>query len=172
METGRLWWRFTRRMTDTLSQRPQADSQWRRFGWPALILLVAAVVYGTSLRPFSGGLEWSDDYAQARRASAASGRPLLIEFFSPSCPYCAHMERETLVRPEVKALLASFERVKINAWEARELSTRYAADTVPVFVVLTPDERLISRVEGALPADEFSAFLRRALERSATPRAP
>ncbi|HUU82923.1 MAG TPA: thioredoxin family protein [Phycisphaerae bacterium] len=159
-------------MTELPLPERQTVSTWRRYGWPALILLVAAVVYGTSLRPFAKGLDWSDDYAQARRESAESGRPLLIEFFSPSCPYCSHMERDTLVRSEVKELLTSFARVRVNAWEAQELSTRYAVDAVPAYVALDANERLIARVEGYLPADEFNEFLRRALEAAPTPRAP
>lgn len=137
-------------MTDVFLQEPEANARWRRFGWPALILVVALVVYGALLRPFASGLEWSNDYAQARRASAESGRPLLIEFFSPSCPYCQHMDRDTLTHREVKKLLTSFERVKVNAWQDRELSSRYSADAVPVFVALDADERPIGR--GRLPA--------------------
>ena len=156
-------------MTDVFPQEPDTDARWRRLAWPALILVVAAVVYAASLRPFASGLEWSDDYAQARRASAESGRPLLIQFFSPSCPYCRQMDRDTLTRREVKDLLASFERVKVNAWQDRELARRYLAEAVPVFVTLDADERPIGRVEGYLPPDEFAEFLRRTLE-AAHPR--
>jgi len=158
-------------VADVFPQKPGADAGWRRFAWPALILVVAVVVYGTSLGRFSGGLEWSHDYAQARRASAESGRPLLIEFFSPSCPYCLRMDRDTLRRPEVKELLTSFERLRVNAWEAEELSGRYQVDAVPAFVVLDADERLISRVDAYLPADAFSRFLRGALKAADGPPA-
>lgn len=156
-------------MTDVFLQEPDANARWRRFGWPVLILVVAFVVYGASLRPFSSGLEWSDDYAQARRASAESGRPLLVEFFSPSCPYCKQMDRDTLTHREVKKLLASFERVQVNAWQDRELARRYFAEAVPVFVALDADERPIGRVEGYLPPGVFAEFLRRTLE-AAPPR--
>ena len=86
-----------------------------RLRWGLLLLLTAAVAYGMGLNPFSGGRDWPEDYDQARRNSASTGRPLLIQFTMPGCTYCVRMEREVLRRPDVADSMSPFELVRVNA---------------------------------------------------------
>ena len=130
--------------------------------WGLLLLLTAAVAYGMGLNPFSGGRDWPEDYDQARRNSASTGRPLLIQFTLPGCTYCVRMEREVLRRPDVADSMSPFELVRVNAARQEELSIRFAIEAVPAFVVLDSADRLIGKVAGYHPADTFKDFLTRA----------
>ncbi|MHC4234737.1 MAG: thioredoxin family protein [Planctomycetota bacterium] len=129
--------------------------------WALLLVVAAVVAYGIGLPRASSGSDWPEDYAQAQRNATAAGRPLLIQFASAACPYCVRMQREVLSKSDVTDQLASFELVRVDAWEEEELSVRFAVEAVPSFVALDPDGRFLGKAEGYRSAAEFLEFLRR-----------
>ena len=129
--------------------------------WVLLFVVVAVAAYAASLHRSSPGEGWPADIEQARAAATASGRPLLIQFTSAGCHYCAKMDREVLPDPGIVRALANFELAQVDAWRETELADRYGVQAIPAFVVLGPGGQLVGKVEGYVPAEAFRDFLQR-----------
>ncbi len=137
--------------------------------WLLLFAVAVIAAYGVSWYRSSPGEGWPTDLAQARTAAAASGRPLLIQFSSQSCPFCVRMEREVLPNPAVVRLLKGFELAQVDAWADAQSAERYGVQSIPAYVVLDPQGRPISKIEGYLPAETFIDFLDRASQTAIAP---
>ncbi len=135
--------------------------------WLWLVVLAAAVVYFGSFRGGSFSTEWATDFDAARQAAAETGRPLLVEFSSASCPYCVRMDREVLSHPDVQTALESLQTVRVDAWKDEALASRFAVQGVPAYVILTPDGEVAGRLDGFHPVERFITFLRCAGPRAA-----
>lgn len=73
---------------------------------------------GTQVAPLTAGPDWHSGlagYSAARDESADSGLPLLVYFYTDWCPYCRHFDARVLPDPAVRAELARFVKVRINA---------------------------------------------------------
>jgi len=127
-----------------------------------LVVAIATAAYGVTVWRSPGHSDWPEDLDAARQAAARDHRPLLVQFSTAGCRYCAKMEREVLSRRDVIDQLTAFELVRLDAWDHEELSARLGVEAVPTFVVLDPQEQALARIEGFHPADEFKEFLHRA----------
>jgi hypothetical protein len=110
----------------------------------------------------------NDSVAAALDDARASARPLLVDFFSPTCLGCAKLVATTYADPRVRRVLADhFVRVKYdtkrpNEW-FRRLNGGFAHVWHPDLVVLDAraTDRVVEarRVIGYLPPDDFIAQL-------------
>jgi thioredoxin-related protein len=149
-------------MTEPISQNADRRGSASSTKWILLLVAAAVIAYGASLWPSPEAPAWPADLARAQSAAAASGRPILIQFNSDYCTYCARMRREVLLDPKVSELLALFELVQVDHDQADELADRYGIFGVPAFVVVDYQGRLVSKVEGYQATEPFNDFLRRA----------
>ncbi len=115
-------------------------------------------------------LAWSDNdsVAAALDDARASGRPLLVDFFSPTCLGCAKLVATTYAEPSVRRVLADhfvcvkYDTKRPNEW-FRRLNGAFAHVWHPDLVVL--DARTLDRavearrVIGYLPPDHLVAHL-------------
>ena len=137
-------------------RRPGALTRWG----PTVLITAVLWVYvfgGGSSAPPPG---WGSDFASALSEASSTDRKLVIAFYSEGCSPCAAMDRSVLGTPAVQAALAGFVPVRVNAWEARDLTVRYGGVPVtPTFVVADPAGNLLARVEGYHSVPEFVRFL-------------
>jgi thiol:disulfide interchange protein DsbD len=65
----------------------------------------------------------------------AQGGPVIVDFYADWCLPCKELDEETFSRPEVKAELASFRRLKVDltqiSQETEELRKAYGVAGVP-----------------------------------------
>jgi len=83
---------------------------------------------------------WGLKLAQARR----EGKPLFVDFWATWCKNCAVMERSTFVDERVKARLAGYVIVKVQAEKpgespAREMLRDFGIRGLPGFLVMRPE---------------------------------
>ena len=156
-------------MNETSEQRVQTRPGMSQSRWLLLIAVIGVAAYAMSLhRSSSSTSDWPADFEQARQAASAAGKPLLIQFSSPGCPYCVRMEREVLSRQDVADALVPFQVVSIDAWKNEDLAARFDIEGVPVYKVLSPAGQLVAQADGYVPADDFIAFLKRAAQRASS----
>jgi len=100
--------------------------------------------------------------AGAVKASAAAGRPVMMDFSADWCLPCHEMELNTFTDPRVVVAAKSFDRYKVDLTkydspQAAELRKQYGVTGVPIVVFLGKDGHEVAeaRVDGFLPPEQF-----------------
>ncbi|MFZ5804713.1 MAG: protein-disulfide reductase DsbD family protein [Acidobacteriota bacterium] len=80
-------------------------------------------------------LSWEKANAQVLQEAIAQGGPVIVDFYADWCLPCKELDEKTFSRPEVKAELASFRRLKVDltqiSQETEELRKAYGVAGVP-----------------------------------------
>jgi thioredoxin-related protein len=108
--------------------------------------------------PIQFSRSWDEATAQASR----TGRRLLACFTGDYCGWCRAMEKRSFTDAEVVELSKKFVCVEINISDERNsrLADKYRIDSIPRTIILTPDEKIIERRTGYIPAAEYAAWLK------------
>ena len=85
------------------------------------------------------------DLVKALNAAKADGRPVFIDFYASWCKNCSAMEHSTFASAKVKAELAGYHEVRLQAEHpnespAKEVLDHFKVMGLPSFVVLTPEK--------------------------------
>ena len=98
---------------------------------------------------------------RALAVADATGRNVLIEYSSESCPFCRKMESGALSDPGVKAGLAEVVYVRVRKGQSSEsFEARWGERATPTFLVLTPDgAEASSLVTGSVSTRDFTRFV-------------
>ena len=111
-------------------------------------LLVAALAVGLGLPAKAG---WHSDFDAARAEAVRLDRPLLVHFYAEWCGPCKQMDREVLYAPDFQAQIGRrVVAVKLDSDrdQGKELARRYQVDSLPTDLFLTPDGRVLGRMNG------------------------
>jgi thiol:disulfide interchange protein DsbD len=130
------------------------------------------------------GVVWGMSFDQARERARAEKKPILIDFTGVNCSNCRAMETGVFPRPEVVALLKKFVTIQLYTdyvpigsitREDRERLSERNQDrlldlaheaTNPIYVVLSPEGEVISRIGGLVEPRVFVNFLSTALDKA------
>ena len=96
-------------------------------------------------------------FAEAVREQEKTGKPVALYFYVDWCKYCARLERETLIHPEVKKYLESILYVSVNPEHGQEeeaLFGKFEGRGFPTFLMLTKS-KVATEVSTAVPAESF-----------------
>ena len=96
-------------------------------------------------------------FAEAVREQEKTGKPVALYFYVDWCKYCARLERETLIHPEVKKYLESILYVSVNPEHGNEeeaLFGKFEGRGFPTFLMLTKS-KVAQEVSTAVPAESF-----------------
>lgn len=119
------------------------------------------------------GPNWSADWQAGWKQAVKQEKPLLLFFKTPGCVYCRQMANTTYRDAElIKRLDASFVSVTPSAEQAAELTRRMRIRLFPTTVVVSPENRVLVRVEGYVPADKLRRELDNALAERRVARKP
>lgn len=130
--------------------------------WTAKLALLAA---GLGPQDTEGGIEWLQDYDDARAISRVTGLPVVLYFGAVWCSACRSFERKTMTSPEVLELAQQFCWVHVEVDRNVTLARDYGVEGTPQFFVLGPDGAHLAEALGALDPTQFRAFLDHARER-------
>ena len=109
-------------------------------------------------------ISWSDNLRQAQELSRQTGKPVLVHFFSDTCPPCKMMEKNTFPNPEIAATVQnSFIPVKLNANQFPREAQMFNVQSVPMDIVLSSDGQVIHSALGGQDPSRYGQFLTTAL---------
>jgi len=135
------------------------------------------------------GVWWGFSYEQAVEKAKAENKPILIDFTGVNCANCRQMEASVLPLPQVAKALDQFVTVQLytlpnvpinvlSVDQREALAEKNALrqidktgeNTNPLYVVLSPDETVLSTKGGFVEPAAFLGFLNASLEKFDTPR--
>jgi hypothetical protein len=102
-------------------------------------------------------------YALEIAGKANVGKPVLLEFTSPACIWCARMERYTFRDREVVGLARRFVCARLPFAQGADDTKKYNIEGTPTYVLLAKDGTEIARHAGFLRPTEFAPWLKAAL---------
>ena len=109
-------------------------------------------------------MQWRHSLEEAQAESRQSGKPLLIELFSPRCGGCMTMEKETFENPEtIRWVEEHFVPVHFDVLADEESMTRFHSGWTPTLLVQGTDGDEFRRTQGYLDPARFKAEMALAL---------
>jgi thiol-disulfide isomerase/thioredoxin len=124
-------------------------------------------LYSTLFLAFAAGLmaraeapaDWGTNHTAALAEAARAQKPALIFLTASWCGPCKMMTQLTLSDPAVQQALKEVEPVVIDIDEQRDLASKYDAEAVPTFVMLSPAAEEVERTTGFQTSGEFLQWL-------------
>jgi len=131
----------------------------KRFLVPILIPVLAASAFAGS------SINWKKTYPAASAASKASGKLIMIDFYTDWCGWCKKLDADTYPAPEVVKQADNFISVKLNAEKDTDgirLAKKFGINGYPTILFLDSNENLAYKVVGYSVPSEFSKSMQRA----------
>lgn len=116
--------------------------------------------------------DWHKDYNTALEIAKSENKMLFIDFTGFTCTNCRLMETNMFPRAEIKARMNQMVKVKLFTDRREEpyisnknfQEKRFGSIELPLYVILTPDEKLIGTKSFTRDEAEFIAFLQKGLD--------
>jgi thiol:disulfide interchange protein len=127
----------------------------------AMVLVMAGFSYWqkSSAAHDDTGVPWRKSFADARRESAETQRPVLLYFTASWCPPCQQMKAQTWPDAGVKAALENYVPVKVDVDESPDLARQFGVSSIPRVQVVRPDGAPGASRGGFIPAAELIRWL-------------
>jgi thiol-disulfide isomerase/thioredoxin len=119
--------------------------------------------YGYTSTGRTSGIRWQTELTPAAEFALQNRRPMIITVTAPWCSYCKKLKSESFedagfVR-SVNA--AQYVSVKIDSDVNKDLVSRMGIRSLPTTLIVSPDLRIVERMEGFRTAEQLSLSLRR-----------
>jgi thiol:disulfide interchange protein DsbD len=115
----------------------------------------------------TSGVVWEKYHAGILEEAAASGQPVILDFYADWCIPCHELDQFTYSDPKVIQALQRFRKIKVDATsmetdDIREVIRRFHVFGVPTIIFM--DERGLEvqdlRMSGYVPPEEFVSLVR------------
>ena len=129
----------------------------------AFALLVAG---GPAKQP---EIHWVRQFDAALKRAKTVKKPMLVDFWAEWCGWCHRLDQTTYVDPVVVKMSEDFVAVKVNTeGTPREtaVARRYEVTSLPTIAFLSPQGRLILRLNGFQGPGQFPRAIEVAKERA------
>ena len=95
-------------------------------------------------------IPWVSDLPTAQRQAAASGKLILLHFWSSTCPPCRFMnERVFPNRQVIQIISQNFVPVKVNVEQNPQIAKQFGVSAVPTCFILAPSGEVLQKWVGA-----------------------
>lgn len=140
----------------------------KRFFILQRILGTLALVFGLFLfMTPKAGFVWEQYHAGILEETAASGRPVILDFYADWCIPCHELDQFTYSDPKVLEILEPFRKIKVDATsvdtqETLEVIRRFEVFGVPTIIFLDEKGREVKglRMNGYVSPGEFVSSVR------------
>lgn len=105
-------------------------------------------------------ITWGTNLRKAAATSKTTKRPLLIKVTASWCGYCQKMKKTTYADDTVvKHVNACFIPVIVDADKHEELVQSLHVEALPTTVIISPDMKILKKIEGYKNAKELNTDL-------------
>ena len=122
------------------------------------------------ITPDNGAATSFTDYELGLQAARELGKPILISFTTPSCPYSHQLLTRTFFERDVRKIWSRFIHIQINSEQRPDLCKHYEVIGYPTVQILSSTGTQLKRLEGedALAADLLAFQMQIAANSQAT----
>ncbi len=114
--------------------------------------------------------DWLHDYQSGLQLAKQTGKHMFLDFSGFTCTNCRWMEINMFNKSEVKKLLSNMVKVRLFTDRKQEpyisnkemQMRRFNSIELPLYVIQTPDEKVIATSAFTRDVDEFINFLKKA----------
>lgn len=99
-------------------------------------------------------------YQDAVNTAKAKNKDMLLIFSASWCPPCQRMKKTTLKNDRVKSAMSNYVVYKIDVDIEDVLSDRYKVRSIPRYLIVNPDEKVIKNAGGYKSPDDFIRWLK------------
>ena len=110
-------------------------------------------------------IAWQPSYEMAWATAYRTKKPLMIDFYTDWCVACKVLDANTYTNAKVIRESEKFVNVKINAEKRKDIAQQFGIRAFPTIVWLDNRARLLHKIEGAYPPDEFMTAMQNARSR-------
>lgn len=119
--------------------------------------------YSYTSTGLTNAIRWQTELKPAAAFARQNRRPMIITVTAPWCSYCRKMKNESFgdagfIR-SVNA--AQYVSVQVDSDTNKELVSRMGIRSLPTTLIVSPDLRIVERLEGFRTAEQLSQSLRR-----------
>lgn len=122
------------------------------------VMLCAAVAH-------SAGIGWAKAYSKAKSASKASGKLIMIDFYTDWCGWCKKLDADTYPAPAVVKQSTQFVPIKLNAEKDADgirLAKKFGVTGYPTIIFMDANENLNYKIVGYAQPKEFAESMAKA----------
>ncbi len=138
-------------------------------GAVATAAMAGSLIAGNNSQNAHEELVWLDNYEQALKIAKEQNKKIFIDFTGFTCTNCRWMELNMFSKPQITAELKKMVLVRLFTDRRNEpyLSNkkfqqeRFNSIELPLYVIYTPDEKLIGTKAFTRDINEFLEFLKR-----------
>lgn len=139
---------------------------WGLVGVGIVALAVSVAGFGTSGSRGGELSGWTHDFAAAMKSSAATGKPMLVDFGAQWCAPCRELQETVLPRAEVASLVQSkLIAVSIDLTDPgspdNAIAERFGIQYFPTLVLVGADGKELSRLTGLQSPEELVTWITR-----------
>lgn len=166
------WQPFSQPRDEFLAQRKARVDAWFAKSFDDSRDELFAQYHIAADRPRAEPVRWYStlEFADARAFAKKVGRPLLVEFSRDGCSFCKMLPWVTYKDAAVVARLQRFACVQIDSELDRERTAEAHGERgVPVLMLFDADGKLLHKIGGFQPPQEFAASLDAAIAKAGLP---
>ncbi len=117
---------------------------------------------------------WLSDYQTALEEAKREGKPIFVDFTGFTCTNCRWMETNMFPKQEVRKLMDKMVKVRLYTDRRTEpyatnkamMQTRFETLELPLYVILSPDDKVLDTQAFTKNESEFVEFLSKAFASS------
>jgi thiol-disulfide isomerase/thioredoxin len=134
-----------------------------RFARPTILMLLISVLHAPFVAKAQDAFPWEEDLVAAWQKALKQDQPLVVYFFSSTCPHCQKLEAEVLSSREFGTLAQQAVYVRVDmakelSESAKRMSDSLSVTHIPAIYVLDARADVINeidRIVGFTPPEEF-----------------
>ena len=104
-------------------------------------------------------IPWVHSYDEALAQARAEKKPLFVEFYADWCGPCKQMDADVYSQTEIIEALDGYVCAKVDVDAAMNVAAAYQVNSIPRFLVISADERIVGDQIGYVRKDYFLSVL-------------
>jgi thioredoxin-related protein len=128
-------------------------------------LLAMACLLFSGISAQAEDITWAKSFDAAMKQAKATGRPVMVDFYTDWCGYCKKLDAEVYTDAQVIRTSGKFISVKLNAEkEGFTQARKYQVTGFPTILFLDGQGEVVGAVRGYMPVPNFMAAMNDALK--------